>query len=114
MCICFLRARKLFVACCDHTRTHYCTALCIASNLQDLRVRDIRHFDLDVDAIEQRAGDARSVPCDLIRRAAAAPARVTQISTRAETRCLFASGDSLLPKVRKTKSLPRITADLGR
>ena len=48
-----------------------------------------RHFDLDVDAVEQRSGDARAVTLDLQRRADAFLLRIAQKAARIPLRCLF-------------------------
>ncbi len=48
------------------------------------------HFDVDVDAIEQRAGDAVAVALHLHGRAAAIALRIAEVSARAWMRCHFA------------------------
>src|SRR5690606_1025972 len=45
-----------------------------------LGMRDARHFEFQVDAVEQRARQARAVPCDRIRRAAAAARHIARMT----------------------------------
>lgn len=48
------------------------------------------HFDMHVDAVQQRAGDAPPVAGDLLRRAAAAGVGVAQVAAGTSLRCLLA------------------------
>ena len=50
------------------------------------------HFDLDVNAVEQRAGDFGAVALDLQRRAGAFLLRVGEIAAGTLMRCLFVIG----------------------
>ena len=52
--------------------------------------RDGRHFELDVDAVEQRTRDAASIALDLVGGAPAAARIVAEVAAGAGTRCLFA------------------------
>ena len=44
--------------------------------------RERRHFDVDVNAVEERAGDLRSIARDLIGRAATSIAEVAELTAR--------------------------------
>lgn len=88
--IAFALSLNLNVARGAHPRTHLRTGF-TGRALQFLR-REPRHFDLQIDAVEQRSGDAAAVTLNLIRRAAAAARRITEIAARTSPRCLFAMG----------------------
>jgi hypothetical protein len=58
--------------------------------VRNLVGRQRRHFDLQVDAVEQGTGDLAEVTSDLRRRTDALPARVVEVAACALLRCLFA------------------------
>ena len=55
----------------------------------DLLRRQRRHLHLQIDPVEQRAGDLREVARDLDRRAEALAACVVEVAAGALLRCLF-------------------------
>ena len=57
-----------------------------------LLIAQSRHFDLNVDAVEQRAGDLGAVALDLQRRAGAFLLRIGEKAAWAPLRCLFVIG----------------------
>ena len=62
-----------------HADTHHRRRLAVRAAHQ-VFLRQRRDFDLQVNAVEQRPGDARTVTRNLIRRAAAAPVVMTEIA----------------------------------
>lgn len=57
--------------------------------VEQVILRHRRHFDLDVDTIQQWTGDLAAVARDLIGRAAAFAVVMAVVTARAGTRCLF-------------------------
>ena len=90
------KARVLFSLAGDHARAGGNDALAdnvgsfAAGSARQILRRHRGHFDLDIDAVEQRAGDLAAVAQYLVGRALAAPAAVPEVTAGAGTRCLFA------------------------
>lgn len=78
--------RQLPLAGHAHAFAHLCRAFSRMTGAQ-LGMVDPRHFELEVDAIEQRPGNPRSVTCNLIGRAAAAPAGIAGVTAWTRIYC---------------------------
>jgi hypothetical protein len=60
----------------------------LAQRSNEITVGDGRHLQVDVDPVQQRPGDPRSVAFDLQRSAAARVDRIVEIAAGASLRCL--------------------------
>src|SRR2546425_13304680 len=82
-------ARELARLCVAHASRNDGTRFAVGS-IREGRCRDRGHFDLQVDAVEQRPADAALVAADRVGRAAAGAHCAAVVAARAWTRCLFA------------------------
>lgn len=75
-------APELHTACPHDSRAHHVGRLAVRLRVE-VAVVEGTHLDLQVDAIEQRSGDARAVERDLIGRAPACSVRMAEIAALA-------------------------------
>ncbi|NIJ78574.1 hypothetical protein FHT08_003708 [Xanthomonas campestris] len=82
LCIGCTGTRELPVACGDYARTHADAVFADFTAAQGLRGQS-RYFDMQIDPVQQRAGDAAAIAADAVAAAAATPAAIAGPSARA-------------------------------
>lgn len=97
----FAGARELALARGDHALAHGGAGLARRRVVGQRGGRLARHLDLDVDAVQQRAGDPAAIARHQVRRAAAAAGGIAGVAAGTWSRCSFAGDRRHLQGIEK-------------